>query len=121
MSAPSAIPDPRLFPDVRNVPGEAAALYAQAEQSLAAGTLREADVLDRGLRDALCAKLFKDGAGLASVFACAPSVAVYRHLWRQLDAVWRIAAHERTGVSATVFALPLVIVVATTPPAGAGL
>ncbi len=53
--------------------------------------------------------LAADGAPLAALFASAPSVAVTRHLWRQLDAVWREGS-AAPDLSLLLFAIPVVVV-----------
>jgi hypothetical protein len=58
-------------------------------------------------------RLAGDGADLAALLDTAPSVAVARHLWRQLEAAWRDrTAADAGGVTVTLFALPIVIVAA---------
>ena len=104
------VPDPRVFPPVESTPPEARALYALAETSLAADSQQSADACDRELGSALAAALTRDGAELAALCSHAPSVAVTRHLWRSLDAVWRNAPSPGRGLAVTVFALPVVIV-----------
>jgi len=107
---PVAIADPRFFPDPDAATPEVAALYRQAEASLAAHTGRDADAADRALRIALASRLAGDGARLAVVVAGAPSVAVARHLWRLLDGLCHPASSPAGGVAVTVFAIPVVIV-----------
>jgi hypothetical protein len=103
------IDDPRTFPDPKAAPAESARMHALAAASQAASG-RAAAVLDRELEDALAAMLLPgQGGRLAATFATAPSVAIYRHLWRLL------VQCERSGQSAdtlgvTLFALPIVIV-----------
>ena len=104
---PAAIGDPREFCDPTDAPREAALLHAQAAASLAAVTGQESAALDQEIGAAL--RSF-DGGELASVFASAPSSAVYRHLWRLLAQGSPVAsANDFAG---TTFALPVVIVVA---------
>ena len=108
---PLAIPDPRSFPDAAAAPAAAAALYLCAQASLAADTGAAADALDRDARAALGEMLAGGANALPALLAGSPSVAVARHLWRQLDAAWRDAATERdAGLAVTVFAVPVVIV-----------
>lgn len=109
-AAPIAIADPRDFPGADAVPPDIAALYRQAETSLAATTGQDADAADRASGSALAARLAGDGATLATIMANAPSVAVARHLWRLLDAHCGPVSDPGAGVAATVFAIPVVIV-----------
>jgi hypothetical protein len=105
------IPDPREFPAAESAGPAAAAVYALAAASLEAATGPRAEALDHELRAALARRLAGKGALLAALFAGAPSVAVARALWRQLDAAWRDAAREEgAGLAVTVFAVPLLIV-----------
>ena len=82
------LPDPRIYPSIESAPPELRTLYELAEQSLAADSQQRADACDRELRAALGKELDSDGTRLAAAFSHAPSVAVTRHLWRVLDAVW---------------------------------
>jgi hypothetical protein len=107
----SAIADPRIFPDPQAAPPPDARLYAVAADSLAADSHQRADTLDREIRESLAVRLRSNGAALAALFAGAPSVDVTRHLWRELDAVWRDAtAYAKADFALTLFALPIVIV-----------
>ena len=111
MTAANVLPDPRMFPDAHAAPPEHARLYALAAEAQAAGTRQQSDALDREIRVFLAAYLASSGAALAALFAGAPSVAVMRHLWRELDAVWKQGhASGEAGLALTVFAVPLVIV-----------
>jgi hypothetical protein len=105
-----SVPDPRVFPPVDSAPPEARVLYALAETSLAADSRQRADACDRELAAALSALLEDDGAKLSALFSRSPSVAVTRHLWRALDAIWRTGASTGALLAVTVFALPIVIV-----------
>ena len=106
-----ALTDPRLFPDPRTAAPEDARLFALAADSLAADSRQRAEALDRETREVLAQRLRSDGASLAALIAGAPSVDVTRHLWRELDAVWRNAtAPKEAGLALTIFALPIVIV-----------
>ena len=89
---------------------DVAAIYRQAEASLAAETGQDADAADQAIRAALAARLAGDGALLAALFASAPSVAVARHLWRLLDALCHPASGPAAGLAVTVFAIPVVVV-----------
>lgn len=120
-TAATEVPDPRVFPSAGAATPDAARLYALADASLAAETGQRADALDLGIRSALLQRLSGDGAALAAVFAGSPTVAVTRHLWRQLDAAWREAALEiEAGLAVTVFALPLVVVTGLEGTSGEG-
>ncbi|MEO8676119.1 MAG: hypothetical protein ABI569_11095 [Casimicrobiaceae bacterium] len=111
MTAANVLPDPRVFPDAHAGVPEHLRLYTLAVEALAAQTRQQADSPDREIRGRLAANLASDGAALAALFAGAPSVAVTRLLWRELDAVWRQGhAPGEAGLALTVFALPLVIV-----------
>jgi hypothetical protein len=108
-----AIADPRVFPDPQAAALPDAHLYAVVADSLAADSRQRSDTLDREIREDLALRLRSDGAALAALFAGAPSVDVTRHLWRELDAVWRDAAPTKADFALTIFALPIVIVGAT--------
>ena len=101
------IGDPRCWPCAEATAADAA-LHALAAQSLAAGTAQESEGLDaeisRRLADSIA---MRDGGALAHVFESAPSAAVYRHLWRALV---RIEAMQTTAMTATLFAIPLIVV-----------
>ena len=106
-----AVPDPRTFPDPASAPAAMRELHALAAASLVAETGQRSDAIDRELRAALVRRLAGDGAELAMALDRAPSVAVARHLWRTLDAVWRDApVEDGAAVAVTVFALPVVVV-----------
>jgi len=107
--APAAVPDPRRFPEPARALPLDASLYALAAASLGADTGGMADAADRDVRNALHARLAGDGPGLARLLAQAPSVAVARYLWRQLDHAWREAGRA-DALAATLFAIPLVVV-----------
>lgn len=113
----SSLPDPRRFPLRPNAAPEAQRLYALAEASLGASTRDEADRSDDAIGREIGAMLRADGDGLSRLLDGAPSVAVYRHLWRSLA---RQSAASRAGdVVMTLFAIPVCIVAATTAGAGA--
>jgi len=107
---PFSVPDPRIFPSIESAPPELRALYSLAEASLAADSQQRADECDLELRAWLALALERDGALLAAALRDAPSVAVTRHVWRALDAVWRESSAHGGNVAMTVFALPVVIV-----------
>ena len=50
---PFTVPDPRVFPAIESAAPERSALYALAEESLAAESQQRADACDRELRAAL--------------------------------------------------------------------
>lgn len=109
-----AVPDPRTFPDPASAPAAMRELHALAEASLAAESGQRSDAINRDLRAALARRLESGGAELAMALDGAPSVAVARHLWRTLDAVWRDAPlADGAAVAVTVFALPVVVVTGT--------
>ncbi len=110
----SAIADPRVFPDVVHASADDALLYELAQRSGGVSAATEADALRAKLRDALSRRLSGDGATLAALFAGSPSVDVARALWRALDAAWRDATTAQHGVAITLFALPIIVVAAST-------
>jgi hypothetical protein len=115
MSACHAIPDPRSFPDPSAAGAAAARLYALADASLGATTGQVAAAHDAEIASELAARLAAgDGTGLAALFAGAPAVAVYRHLWRLLAREVDAASARRgsAALGAAVFALPVVVVAA---------
>lgn len=104
----SAFPDPRVFPAATAAAPADRALYARAEEALAAGTAALAAGADAELRAALAQRIPDDGAALARLLDGAPSVDIARHLWRLVEGMARGEPGE--GLAATLFALPLVIV-----------
>ncbi|NDP42197.1 MAG: hypothetical protein GZ089_05670 [Aromatoleum sp.] len=110
MTTLAAVPDPRVFPDIAAAPAACAELFALADASLTAETGERSATIDRRVRDALVQRLAGDGRLLARLFAATPSVAVTRHLWRQLELACRDVAAAADGIALTVFAIPLVIV-----------
>ena len=106
------IPDPRLF--ARSDDSPHAPMLALAAASLAAPTATRADVLDHELAVALAGLLRADvGTQLAALFAAVPSVPIARQMRRRLIDAWAEASREGNvaGIAATLFALPVVIVV----------
>jgi hypothetical protein len=103
--------DPRTFPDPAAAPAESACLHALAAASQAATTGQEAAMFDGEIRQTLGKLLLTPDHGerLASVFASAPSVATYRHLWRLL-AMCERESGPVDSLAATLFALPIIIV-----------
>ncbi len=113
--------DPRSYSDPAAATPEHARLHALARASLGAATGLESEAIDRRLADALN-DLLRPGQGesLATLFATAPSNAVYRHLWRLL------ALRERAGgpdpsLLVRLFALPIVVVAAAETSGSAGV
>ena len=109
MHSISEAADPRTFPDAAAAPKDTARLHALAAASQAANA-QEAATRDAMITEALAALLAPgQGEQLVAVFATAPSVAVYRHLWRVLGQCERAALAEGS-LGVTLFALPLVII-----------
>jgi hypothetical protein len=106
------IDDPRVYA-VKTEPAHAQ-LLEMAEASLAATSTARSDEIDRALVAALVQRLTAgEGAFLAELLAAAPSASVARHLWRRLVDAWRQASGDAAaGLGATLFAIPLVLVVA---------
>ncbi|HEY2864229.1 MAG TPA: hypothetical protein VGK37_11480 [Casimicrobiaceae bacterium] len=107
------INDPRVFAVKAN--SVHAPLFEMAEASLAASSTTRADRIDRALVTALVDRLLDgDGSFLAELVAMAPSAPVARHMWRRLLDAWREASrgNEGDGLTATLFAIPLVLVAA---------
>ncbi len=104
--------DPRRFPAATDAPAEYAQVYATAAASLAAVSGQEAAAREGELRAALAGWLRAGhGGALAGLFAAAPSVAVYRQLWRLLAECERVPPPDQK-LAVTLFALPVVIVAA---------
>jgi hypothetical protein len=114
----SMLTDPRIFPDGRDAPAELARCYALASASLGAATGAESQSLDEQLADRLREWLDRDeGARLAALLSGAPSVDVHRHLVRLLA---RAAEPDPDGgLAITIFSIPVVLVAASSAPAGA--
>ena len=109
----TALRDPRSPPDAAAAPRAQARLHALAAVALAAPTRLGADAADDAIRGELAQMLEADGEALATLFATSPSVAVTRHLWRMLDAVWRDGAGGgNAGLALALFAFPIVVVTA---------
>ncbi|MEP7330347.1 MAG: hypothetical protein ABI777_14145, partial [Betaproteobacteria bacterium] len=111
--------DPRLYPRADSAPAPLASVYALVEASLAAGSGQEAAIADAGIMTVLDGMVALDGQALAQLFTQVPSGAVYRHLWRLLDASERNGATD-SALRVTMFAIPLIVVAAldtTTTPA----
>ncbi|HKE40575.1 MAG TPA: hypothetical protein VKG21_12105 [Casimicrobiaceae bacterium] len=112
---PTDIADPRTFPETTD-PVHAPLLDLAAASLAASSTVRASDI-DRALVAAL-ASLLKSGDGLllSELLASAPSFAVARHLWRRLIEAWKEASRSvgSEQLTATLFAMPTVIVAAAT-------
>ena len=106
-----ALSDPRIFPDAASASEPARAIYALAERVLSADIALAADACERELRIRLLALLQGTGTELGRVLAESPSVSVTRHVWRALDALLLDATRaEDSGLTVTMFAIPVVIV-----------
>ena len=106
------IDDPRLF--TAHAEASQSPLFEMAEASLAASSITRADEIDRALVMALAHRLIAgEGSFVADLLAAAPSAPVVRHLWRRLSDAWREASRgEENSLTATLFAIPLVLVAA---------
>ncbi len=103
--------DPRRYPPATAASAQLHDAWELAGTSLASGTGAEAAATDARIAAALDLMLTGDGATLAQLFSDAPSAAVHRHLWRLLVERER-ATHADAALRLTLFAIPLVIVVA---------
>jgi hypothetical protein len=107
------IDDPRLF--AAHAESSQTPLFEMAEASLAASAVARADEIDRALVMALTQRLIAgEGSFVAELLDAAPSAPVVRHLWRRLIDAWREASRgeDDDGLTATLFAIPLVLVAA---------
>jgi len=110
MSVAGDIADPRIFPDRVD---EAFAVHVErAAASLASPSISGAEQYDALVTsDIVRALRERRTEWLAGLTAAAPSRAIARHLWRRLVAAWdEAAANGPDTVSATLFAMPVVIV-----------
>lgn len=106
------IDDPRMFPAAADAPPEARALHDLAAAALAAATADRADAIGRAIVERLAERWHaRDGVALARVLATSPSPAIHRHLWRALVAIAQ-APDTSGGLVASLFALPVVAIVA---------
>jgi len=114
---PIDIDDPRVFP--AQVEAAHAPLIELAEAGLAATTTARAQEVERALVRMVLDYLQSDRALLlADAIANAPSPATARALWRCLIAAWAAAPRNgQTGIAATLFAIPVVIVAGREPNA----
>jgi hypothetical protein len=119
MNAANALPDPRCFPPLDDLPPDLAAICRTAAAALAAPTRQDADRYDASLRERLTAALDGDGRTLEALVAGAPSVDVARHLLRQLDLAWR-EAEAAGGVTAHLFAVPVIVITGLEAASGEG-
>ena len=105
------LPDPRRYPRQGAAAPEAEALHALAERSLAAATAQDSDVADEAIAAMLDAMLARgDGEALAAALDSAPTLAIYRHLWRSLSRLARGGRGASDGLAVTLFAIPVVII-----------
>ena len=107
---PFELPDPRSFSPVADA--RFAALFARAARSLGASGVEAASAEDRAVEQGIAA-LFDDltGASLAALFDAAPSVALYRYLWRRVsDLMGRPASRDGEQLAVALFAIPVVVV-----------
>src|SRR5262245_15322772 len=110
MATPAdSLADPRVYPDAAGAPEEARRWFALAGTALDAPTADRADALNGDLRTLLRAALERDASALSAALAAAPSAPLARHLWRQLELVWRERVSAEGGVAADLFAIPVVI------------
>jgi hypothetical protein len=117
---PDDIADPRVYPEA--VDTDHAPLIELATASLAATSTIRAEEIGRALTSVLVDRM-RSGESLllAEVIAAAPSPPIARALWRSLIDAWAQASRDgASGVAATLFALPVVVVAAREPGAGGG-
>lgn len=108
-----SVPDPRTFPSSSDAAPLAARLHTLAEASLAATTGQVSAARDAEIAAAIRALLLAgDGEALAALFTSAPSVSVYRQLWRSLAERERALIAERSALATTPFAIPVIVVAA---------
>jgi hypothetical protein len=110
------LPDPRII-EPQPAPGAAASIAAAAIAAARASLARAArhiSAADDAVIDAAIDEALGDPAGVAlgALFDAAPSVDVYRHLWRRLCACAARPAARSGDLAAMLFALPLVVVTA---------
>lgn len=111
----SAFPDPRIFRDRRDASAQEQHWYALAAGGLAASTGDDAALADAKLRQSLGETIAENASALDAAITHAPSPAIARHLWRQLDHAWReLPPGSGPGLAITLFAIPLVIVAGVT-------
>ena len=109
------LPDPRVRAHPAAHDPAATALYALAEASLHAATGQEADAPDAAIAAGIAGLIARsDGAALARLLDDAPTIAIYRHLWRALSREAGAARSTGDALGVTLFAIPLVIVARAT-------
>lgn len=110
MRSAADVPDPRLYPE-RIDPAFALQL-GRAAASLESASVNGAETNDAALaQDMVRALRTGDADWLSRLLTAAPSAPIARHLWRCLLTAWDDAsAHDGEGLSATLFALPIVLV-----------
>jgi hypothetical protein len=110
------IPDPRVWPATSGIPSRAADLYAMVDAALDATTQSAEERHNAEASRAIAAWLDDDARGFARACESAPSVAIARHL-RRLLAEWERGSEEHRGtLHLSLFAIPLVLVVALDAP-----
>ena len=112
-SSTDALADPRAYSPASDAPADVRQLFALAEAALAASTGDRVDALNAQIHSALRARLDSAPASVTSLLNDAPSADVARHLWRQVEAAARASPPaEADGISAVIFAIPIVVVAA---------
>ncbi len=110
-----AFPDPRIFRDGNEASTQERHWYALAAAGLDASTGDVASVADAKLRLSLGDAIVGNAAALDAAITGAPSPAIARQLWRQLDQAWRdLPRASGAGLAVTVFVFPLVVVAGVT-------
>ena len=109
------LPDPRNFPEPSSVPSWAAEIHTLAAKALEASTGTAADSLEQLLSQRLQQLLVEgDGHSLAALLRLSPGVAIHRHVARALARLARGPRDESEALTLTLFAVPIVVVAATT-------
>jgi hypothetical protein len=108
------LPDPRSFPSASSIPPWAADVHGLAAKGLDASTGQAADALAEALSRRLRQLLEGgDGESLAALLRLSPSVAIHRHVARALARLARRPGSDDDPLALTLFALPVVVVAAT--------
>ena len=111
------LPDPRVRAHPAAHDAAAASIYALAEASLHAVTGQEADASDARIAAGIAGLLARsDGKSLARLLDHAPTIAIYRHVWRVLTREAGAARAAGDALGVTLFAIPIVIVARATNP-----
>ncbi|MEP6656574.1 MAG: hypothetical protein ABJC33_05020 [Betaproteobacteria bacterium] len=111
----SAFPDPRIVRDGNEASTQERDWYALAASGLDASTGDAASRADAKLRQSLGAAIMEDAAAVDAAITGAPSPAIARQLWCQLDRAWRdFHCASSAGLAVSVFAFPLVVVAGVT-------